>query len=381
MTTVQKLWRLAWRLGICLLLLLWIFHSIFVNEARVAARRGGLPWDSLTRLEKWREGWIQGPPQLWENLTQIPLGVFLVSVLLVGVILCLGIARWRMVLSVHGLALPFGRAAEISLVAHFFNSFFLGSTGGDLMKAYYAARETHHKKTEAVVTVFVDRLVGLWAMLLFAGVMMLPNWNLLSSDRMLRLPIIIVLCMLGGCTVLVLLAFYGGVSRRWSGAREWMRRLPRGEWLEQLLEACRCFGREKFFVSRALLISMALNAVTVLQFMVLGWGLGLRIPPIALFVIVPTIICIASLPITPSGLGVRENLFVLMLAAAPISVHATPALSLSLLAYAGTLVWSLAGGIVYLMFKQRHHLTEEELAQRTASDAEIATKEARKNGS
>lgn len=363
MSAVQKVWKLAWRLGICLLLLLWIFHSIFVNEARIAARQQGLPWDELTRLEKWQKGWVQGPPQLWENLTQIPPFVFVASVLLVGLMLCLGVARWRMVLRVHGLVLPFGRAAEISLVAHFFNSFFLGSTGGDLMKAYYAARETHHKKTEAVVTVFVDRLVGLWAMLLFAGVMMLPNWNLLSSDPMLRLPIILVLCMLLGCSVLVILAFYGGVSKQWSGARDWMRRLPKGEWLEQLLEACRCFGREKFFVSRALLISMGLNLVTVFQFMVLAWGLGLRIPPIALFVIVPTIICIASLPITPSGLGVRENLFVIMLAAAPISVHATPALSLSLLAYAGTLVWSLVGGIVYLMFKERHHLKEEELAQ------------------
>ena len=363
MSVARKAWKLTWRLGICLLLLLWIFHSIFVNEARLAARSQRLPWDELTRLEKWQKGWVQGPPELWESLTQISPWIFFGSVLLVGVLLCLGVVRWRMVLRVHGLALPFGRAAEISLVAHFFNSFFLGSTGGDLMKAYYAARETHHKKTEAVVTVFVDRLVGLWAMLLFACIMMVPNWSLLTSDRMLRLPILIVLCMLLGCSGLVLLAFYGGVSRRWSGARDWMRRLPKGEWLEQLLEACRLFGRERFFVSRALLISMALNAVTVLQFMLLAHGLKLHIPALNLFVIVPTIICIASLPITPSGLGVRENLFVIMLAATAISVPATSALSLSLLAYAGTLVWSLVGGVVYLLFKERHHLKEEELVQ------------------
>ena len=47
--------------------------------------------------------------------------------------------------------------------AQFFNAFLLGSTGGDLLKAYYAARETHHKKTEAVVTVFVDRIIGLFS--------------------------------------------------------------------------------------------------------------------------------------------------------------------------------------------------------------------------
>ena len=127
MSVVRKLWKLTWRLGICVLLLVWIFHSIFVNEARIAARQNGLPWDQLSRIEKWQKGWVQGPPQLWDNLTQIPPGIFLVSVLLVGVILALGVIRWRMVLRVHGIALPFGRAAEISLVAHFFNSFFLGS--------------------------------------------------------------------------------------------------------------------------------------------------------------------------------------------------------------------------------------------------------------
>ena len=366
MSARRKIWKVAWRLGICLLLLLWIFHSIFVNEARIAAQQAGKPFEELPRPDQWKLGWVQGPPQLWENLTQVSAWIFVGSTALVGVMLALGVLRWRMVLRVHGLALPLTRAAEISLVAHFFNSFFLGSTGGDLMKAYYAARETHTKNTEAVVTVFVDRLIGLWAMLLFAGSMMLPNWKLLTSDRILRLPILIVVGMLLGCTALVLLALYGGVSRQWSGARDWLRRLPKGQWLEQLLEACRVFGREKFFIIRALGLSMALNAVTVFQFIILGWGLKLHIAPLNMFVIVPTIICIASLPITPSGLGVRENLFVIMLAATTISVPATSALSLSLLAYAGTLVWSVIGGIVYLMFKERHHLKEEELVQAPA---------------
>ena len=363
MSAGKKIWNIIWRLGICLLLLVWIFHSIFVNEARLAARRLGAPWDQLTRWEKWAKGWAEGPPELWENLTQIPFPIFVGSVLLVGIILLLGIIRWRMVLKVHGLGLPFSRATEISFVAHFFNSFLLGSTGGDLMKAYYAARETRHKKTEAVITVFVDRLVGLWAMLLFAGLMMVPNLKLLMSSELLRLPVAVVLAMLVGCTIVVVLAFYGGVSRGWTGARQWLRRLPKGAWIEQSLEACRRFGKEPFFMPRTLLVSMLLNAVTVLQFLVLSYGLGLRVSPLAMFVIVPTIICIASLPITPSGLGVRENLFVLMLAGTTIAASATSALSLSLLAYAGSLFWSLVGGVVYVLFKEKHHLKEEELEQ------------------
>ena len=94
----------------------------------------------------------------------------------------------------------------------------------------------------------------------------------------------------------------------------------------------------------------------VLQFGVLARGMQLTISPVALFLIVPMIICIAALPITPSGLGVRENMYVWMLAVPEINIPATPALSLSLLAYAGSLLWSLVGGVVYLAFRERHHL-------------------------
>jgi uncharacterized membrane protein YbhN (UPF0104 family) len=75
-------------------------------------------------------------------------------------------------------------------------------------------------------------------------------------------------------------------------------------------------------------------------------------------VIVPTIICIAALPITPSGLGVRENLYVLTLAGPALQVPATHALALSLLAYFGFLTWSVVGGVVYLLVRRSQHLDE-----------------------
>jgi hypothetical protein len=55
---------------------------------------------------------------------------------------------------------------------------------------------------------------------------------------------------------------------------------------------------------------------------------------------------------------------VLMLTDSTIAVNDTFALSLSLLAYAGSLFWSLIGGVVYMTFKERHHLKEEDLAAR-----------------
>jgi uncharacterized membrane protein YbhN (UPF0104 family) len=76
----------------------------------------------------------------------------------------------------------------------------------------------------------------------------------------------------------------------------------------------------------------------------------------ALCVIVPVILCISALPITPNGLGVRENLFVLMLAV--IKVPKTAALSVSLIASAQGLLWSLVGGLIYMGVRQKEHLSE-----------------------
>ena len=362
MKTPSPFWKTAWRLVVCFTLLGWVFHSIFLKEGKTAAEARGLAWESLSRSEQWHIAWAHGPAGLWNNLCLVHPLLFALSLLALGAVIFLGIIRWRMVLRVHGLNLSLGRASEISFVAQFFNSFLLGTSGGDLMKAYYAARESHHKKAEAVATVFIDRLIGLWSILFFGALMMLPNLGLLFVHSRLQALSWIFLAMLGTCSLFLALAFWGGVSRAWTGARTWLRRLPKGELLERLLDSCRYIGRQPQVLLRTLALSFVANAFCVLQVWIICEGLNLNIQPVALMVIVPIIYCISALPITPSGLGVRENLFVFIFAVPAIQIAATPALSLSLLVYGGSLFWSIVGGAVYLLFREKHHLAEVELS-------------------
>jgi len=348
--------RVGWRLGICLLLLVWIFHAIFMTEGRLAWN-GTPSWTELERSQQWLAAWRLGPPQLWHNLTAVNPFALVLSFLVMGLTLLIGTVRWMIALRVQGLNLPWSRALEIGFIAHFFNSFLLGSTGGDLMKAYYAARETAHKKTEAVVTVFVDRVIGLWSMLLFALTMVALNIDLVKSHEQLRLLMFVILGMLVVGTGFVVPAFWGGLSNRWKGARNWLQQLPKGEWLGRSLDSCREFGRSRRFFFKMVLVSMALNVVCVLQYVVLAKGLHIDVPLSAWLLIVPSIICISALPITPNGLGIRENLYVVLLAATFL-IPETSALALSLLAYAGSLFWSIVGGCVYLLLKERQHLEE-----------------------
>lgn len=356
MSTAGNFWRVGWRLLVCALLLLWITHAIFLNEGRLAFQGTGVEWSELPRTVRWEIAWLHGPRALWRTLVSVPASALIGSVAVMGAIIGLGVHRWRIALETQGLHLPFARALKISLVAHFFNSFFLGVTGGDLMKAYYAARETAHRKTEAVVTVFIDRVIGLWAMLLFACVMAGFNLSLIGEHPRVRILLAVIGVMFVAGTGFVTLAFWGGLSRGWGGARNWLRKLPRGEWLDRSLESCRTFGRHRRFFLRMLVVSMILNVLCVLQYVVLAEGMEMNVSPKVWALLVPSIICISALPVTPSGLGVRENIYVVILAAAPFYVAETSALAISLLSFAGSLVWSLIGGVVYLALPERRRL-------------------------
>ena len=88
--------------------------------------------------------------------------------------------RWDQILRSQDIRLPFTRVFVLNMVGNFYNSFFPGSTGGDFLKAYYASRQTTHK-IRAMVSVFVDRIIGLLALVILGGAM--AAYGFLSRHR------------------------------------------------------------------------------------------------------------------------------------------------------------------------------------------------------
>lgn len=195
-------------------------------------------------------------------------------------------------------------------------------------------------------------------MLLFVSMMALLNWNIVMSQQRFMAVMLVVLGMLFVSGLVVVLSFWAGPTKPRLKFEAFLARLPKGEVLVRCIEACHAFGEKPGFLPRVLGWSMLLSLACVLQIVALGFGLGLPMGEHfrVLLLIVPAIICISALPITPSGIGVRENLYVLLLSATAIGIEAKTALSLSLLAFAGSLLWSLIGGAVYLAFRSRHSL-------------------------
>ena len=348
----------ALRLLLCAVLLIGVFHSIFEREA---SSRAQVPAQAIPPTTGWhriKSTWRTGGQQFFHVVQSMDITILLLSLFLMGVTIQMGAVRWNLVLRSQGITLPFRRVFEISLVAQFFNSFLLGASGGDVIKALFAARESHHHKPEAVTTVFLDRSIGLLSMLAFSVLMIPFNWSLITNSAPLTAA-----CWLAISAFLAGLGFFYltlSRSRLASAISLWAKARNSGpaNMLSRILTACQgCYSNPGLLL-KAVIISVLINSLCVLQFWLIGHAMDLRLPFMALSLIVPMVVVFAALPITPSGLGLRENLFVSLLSIPSIGAPMAKALTLSLVAYTTTLVWSLVGGLVYVAFKDSHRLQE-----------------------
>ncbi|MGE3311967.1 MAG: YbhN family protein [Limisphaerales bacterium] len=367
---LRRAWSVAWRTGVTVLLMAWAFHAIFHDQCRILLAAQDIDLDAMPRLERWMTVWRLGPAELGRTLIGVRTGWLAASIGLWGLTIVMGSWRWLLILRSQGLDPGFRKTLEISLVAHFFNSFLLGSAGGDVLKAYYAARVTRHMKTEAVTTVLLDRVLGLFTMLGFAVVLMAPNVELILAHRETQILAVVVLGMFAASSIVLWLSLRGGVSGVFPRARQLLAKLPKGELLSRGIEAGRNLGRKPGMVLRTVLASVLLTVLCVLQLLTLIWGYGIEAPLAPLSFVVPSVICISALPLTPNGLGVRDNLYMYLLSLPQIGISAGTAVAISLVAYACSLVWSAIGGVLYLLMRR-----EKDLAQAVAEERADAARE------
>ena len=97
--------------------------------------------------------------------------VYLVSCFgLMLVMMLLGHLRWFFLLRSRSFAVSFWHTLPLTFIGLFFNFTMPGSVGGDFVKGYYVTRDHPQRKMEAAVTVMMDRIVGLFAMMVMAVV-------------------------------------------------------------------------------------------------------------------------------------------------------------------------------------------------------------------
>ncbi len=281
--------------------------------------------------------------------------------------LCMHMFRWYIL--VRALDLPFTlrNAFRLGMVGLFYNTFLPGSVGGDLVKAFFLAKEHPERRTRAVATVIADRLMGLFGLILFVGLIGSVVWQLgdpiIGSNVDLQWIVKTMAAIAAGsiCVFLLLGLLPRGRADRFISR---LKSIPKvGGSLAELWFAVWMYRQRLGSVALGIGVT-ALSHVALVSAIhcasrvfppenpttdLMSWPEHAVIAPIGFIV--------QAIPLSPGGIGVGEAAFagLYKLSGRPESRGFIARLSLRIAE------WLLAfmGYIIYLRMKAHHELPEE----------------------
>lgn len=254
-----------------------------------------LVWDAQNNssfADLWRQ------PKNW--------GTLLVAWALCMAMVTTTIVRWYFL--VRALDLPFRMqdAFRLGFLGYLLNFVSLGSVGGDLFKAVFIAREHRGRRAEAVATVVIDRIIGLYALFIVATIAIFWTGLLESPDRQVQIVCRATLVGMAVGTLSVFLVLTPGFTQ--GAFSRFLRNLPRtGPIFAKLLGAVRMYRQKVAVLFWTTLMSVGVHLLGALGIYMTARGLGGNHPSLGHhFVIVPLGMVVGVLPLPMSGLGAFE---------------------------------------------------------------------------
>jgi uncharacterized protein (TIRG00374 family) len=274
--------------------------------------------------------------------------------------------RWQVLLRVQKIHLSAPRVGALFLIGMFYNQFLPGGTGGDIMKSYLLLKETPGKATGALLAVVFDRLVGLVALISITGALIATRYDWLTQLPETRSLVWLLLAILGSAVLMLLTSF--AVSG-FNLAHALPHRFPAREKLIELSAAYHLYAHHWRATLVAFVVSIVAHLATFATFFCVACAFRAGVALLDFFAIMPIERTVSSLPISFSGVGLREKIFQIMfnrLCGVPEAV----AVLIGSMSFLVTLVCSAPGGIVYFFYKpsgQRRHVKLREMREEVAS--------------
>lgn len=265
--------------------------------------------------------------------------------------------RWWWLLRVNELDVSLRRAFALTWIGVFFNNVIPGLTGGDVVKAVYVARETG-RKLRPVLSVLVDRALGLLSLALLAAVVILFSLDV-EEFRWIAFALWAGLIGLG----LVVLVFLSRRIRQAVRFDSLLTKLPGHGILMQIDEAFTHYRGHIPGIVLWLILSSFNHLLSVFGVFLIGEALQGVLPFVHYVIFVPIIHITTALPLAPAGWGVGEAFFsyfwehygtpYVATMSDPAQFLRTQGVALSLVYRCHLVLWSLIGAVFLLFEKGR----------------------------
>lgn len=255
----------------------------------------------------WRSGKLQ--PQVivtaagrWPELLAVATMIFSL------VMICA--ARWALLMRGQGFHLPWRQTLSLTMIGVLFSAVIPGAVSGDLVKGYYVAREVQEKRTLALATILMDRIIGLSSLATVASVGVIWNHELVLANRTLA---VLSLMALGGCGVgfIGLLAAVFASRQVLGVANRLPHALPGRQLVIRTAEVLATYRHQVRRLLVAFLMSAPVHLLGCASMLVCLHAVGeSRSMPASLVLFAfPLGMLAVAVPITPIGIGVGQAAF------------------------------------------------------------------------
>lgn len=242
---------------------------------------------------------LRGQPKDW--------GLLGVACLFALLAVSISFVRWFELARAAELRFSLRDAFRLGFLGYLFNFVSLGSVGGDLFKAVFIAREQPDRRSAAVGSVVIDRMVGMCALFLLSslGVLLTGSYRDEHSPELRVLSFLALIAAAIGATLFALLLLMPPGSSRFSAT---IAKVPVvGRVILSVLSAMRLYRKRRFSLLTAGLLSLAMHLLVVVMIYTISCALPGERPSFAqhLF-IVPLSATAAGLPLPLGALGAFE---------------------------------------------------------------------------
>jgi uncharacterized protein (TIRG00374 family) len=262
----------------------------------------------------------------------------------------LGSAQWYLLMRSRGIELPLSKVISYYYVGLFFNNFLIGYVGGDAIRIYDISKASG-SSSNAISTVFFDRLIGFVMLTTLALVAALAWRNIFQSKTIILIIFLIFVCWVVSFIVLF--------NERFAKKIGWVFRfiLPAkvNEKIKEVYSSINSFKHDKKTISLVILISFVIQTLRILVHFFAALSVGLDAHIKYFFIFVPVIALLASLPISIGGIGIRESSGVALFSQVN-SFQPEAIVAMEFLAYIIGLLSTIPGGLIFMLRKEKIRL-------------------------
>ncbi len=112
---------------------------------------------------------LKDPARLWQQIVEADKWLLLAGAVCYSAAVALGGYKWGLLLNAAGIQVSLRRLLAYQWVAEFFNNFLPAQVGGDVMRGYALANDTH-RTADVAASVLIDRFIGLMVFMVAAAI-------------------------------------------------------------------------------------------------------------------------------------------------------------------------------------------------------------------